>query len=294
MDDTSPKSAKEIREELEKSEQKYQGLKEKRDELNQQAKLIRDERNMLHEEKKKLIEKMKELRNKRDENTKIMRQHKEKRNSFQKQGKELIAEKQTGRKKREKSLPLRLEELKIEIKMLKYKQETTPMATKEENAIIEDIRTKTLEYSEMEKKVQDQVKIEIDLENLDKSIDALFEKADAEHILVKKYYEESQKFHKEYERLVEEVATLITEANKKHEQYIKIKERADDLHKKSIEMLSKILAVKKERRDRYQKQKELIKQQNIKAREAMERDSEKRLDENLEKLKKEGKISFAG
>jgi hypothetical protein len=80
---------------------------------------------------------------------------------------------------------------------------------------------------------------------------------------------------------VEEVSTLISEANKKHEQYLKIKEKADDLHKTAIEMLSKIIAIKKERREQYQQRKDLIKQQNIKAREALTKDAEKVLDENL-------------
>jgi len=111
---------------------------------------------------------------------------------------------------------------------------------------------------------------------------------------VKKYYQESQQYHKEYEKNVEEISTLISEANKKHGQCLKIKEKADDLHKKAIEMLSKIIAVKKERREQYQERKELIKQQNIKAQEAITKDAEKVLDENLEKLKKNGKISLAG
>ena len=143
MEQTTPKTTKEIREELEKSEERYQGLVEKRNELNQKARLTRDERDMLHTEKKVLIDKMKELRKKRDGCTKIMREHKEKRNNFQHAAKELIEEKRAGWKKQEKSLPLRLEELKIEIRMLKYKQETTPLKTKEENQLIDEIRTKT-------------------------------------------------------------------------------------------------------------------------------------------------------
>jgi len=294
MDETTPKTTKEIREELEKSEEKYQGLVGKRNELNQKARLFRDERDMLHKEKKMMIDKMKELRQKRDGCTKIMREHKEKRNKFQHSAKELIDEKRAGWKKQEKSLPLRLEELKIEIRMLKYRQETTPLETKKENQLIEEIRTKTAEYYAMENQVQEQEKIEIDLDNLDKSIDALFEQADAEHEMVKKYYQESQTYHTEYEKNVEEVATLISEANKKHEQFLKIKEKADELHQKAIEMLSKIIAVKKERWEQYQQRKDLIKQQNIKVREAMTKDAEKVLDENLEKLKKDGKISLVG
>ena len=132
MDETTPKTTKEIREELEKSEEKYKGLVEKRNELNQKARLTRDERDMLNEEKKKLTNQMKKAKKTRDDIVLKMRNHKQKRLELQKQAKELIKKKKEQRGKyKGNSLFLKVEELKIEIRRLQYEQETVPMNVKE-------------------------------------------------------------------------------------------------------------------------------------------------------------------
>ena len=45
----------------------------------------------------------------------------------------------------------------------------------------------------------------------EKAIDELFKRANQEHEMVVKLYEESQKYHEKYIKLVHEVATLINE-----------------------------------------------------------------------------------
>jgi len=56
MEEILSLSSKQLKEELGKSEEKYQQLKEKRDELNRIAKMLREERNLLNQEKKKHVQ----------------------------------------------------------------------------------------------------------------------------------------------------------------------------------------------------------------------------------------------
>lgn len=292
MQEISSLPSKELREELGKAEEKYQQLREKRDDLHKTAKLLREERDLLNQEKKKLLDEMKEVKMKRDEIVQKMKEHKKMRTEYQNQGKELIKAKRSQKSQYKGNVFLRAEELRLEIRRLEYEQETVPMPPKEEEEIIKEIKEKRSEYGELKKEIDKQKKIEIDLTDLDKSINQLFTEADKEHEMVVKYYQESQTHHEKYVKLIDEVATLIKEADEKHKEYIETKKKADELHQKSVIMLGKIITIKKERKNRYEKARQLIEEQNIKAHEMIERDLDKIVDENLEKLKKKGKISI--
>ena len=72
-----------------------------------------------------------------------------------------------------------------------------------------------------------------------------------------------------------------------------MKKRADEYHRKAVEMRSKIIAIRKERRERYEKAMKMLEEFNVQARHMMDEDEiEKFIEENMEKLKKEGKISI--
>jgi uncharacterized coiled-coil DUF342 family protein len=151
-------------------------------------------------------------------------------------------------------------------------------------------------FIESKKQLEKQQLIETDLSDTDNTITELFKKADEEHKMVQKYYEESQKKHKEYMKIVKEVASSISESNKKHEKYIEIREEAQRHHEKAMTMLSKIMSVKKERRRRWQESKEILRNQNIKAKEELfdKKKLEKAADESIKGLKDGKKISLTG
>jgi uncharacterized coiled-coil DUF342 family protein len=176
--------------------------------------------------------------------------------------------------------------------MLEYKQETVPLNPRNENELIERIREKKQEYKKLNKQMEKQKEIQIDISDKDNAIDELFKKADEEHELVDKYYNESQKKHEKFIKLVKEMSVSISEANKKHEKYIKVKKEADIAHKKAYEMKSKLISIKNERRKRYKEAKQAIKDQNIKARKAVldKNKLKEHADKSVEELKKGKKI----
>lgn len=283
-------------EQLRNAEKKFQSLVEKRNELNDMAKLVRDERNMLNDKRKELKEQLETGKKARDEIVTKMKHHKERRNEYQKKAKELIESKQKKRGNVIRNLPLRVEELKADIQMMEYRQETVPMNTREENDLIDKIKHKKQEYTLTQKTLEKQQLIETDISDTDQTITELFKKADEEHAQVTKYYEESQKKHKEYMKLVKEIAASINESNKKHEKYIEIREEAQRHHEKAMEMLSKIMSVKKERQKRWRESKEILKNQNLQAKkELFDKDKlERAAEDSVDDLKKGKKISLTG
>lgn len=283
-------------EQLRNAEKKYQANIEKRNELNELARVLREERDMLNNAHKELKEKMKKTKKERDDLVNKMRHHKDMRNKLQEQAKNLI---ETKRKKKDevfKNLPLRVEELKADVQMLEYKQETVPMDPSEENDLIDRIREKRKEYKNAKHQLEKQKLIEIDISDKDNAITEFFRKADEEHQLVQKYYNENQNKHEEFMKLVNELAISINEANKKHEQYIEVKNEAQKNHEKAVEMRSKIIAIKGERRKRRDDALRAIKEQNVRTRNILldEKKLNEHADKSVEALKKGKKILLRG
>ncbi len=288
------KTRKEELEQLKDAEKKYQSYIEKRNELNDMAKVIREERDMINVSRKDLKEKIDKVKKERDELVSKMKYHKEIRNKLQKEAKNLIEARRKKKGEVFKNLPLRVEELKADVQMLEYRQETVPMSSADENELIEIIREKRKEYEVTKNQMEKQQILEIDISDKDKAIDELFKKADEEHKMVQKYYDENQKTHEKYIKLVNELSLSISEANKKHEQYMELRNEAQKIHDKAFEMRSKIISIKHERRKRWDDAKKAIKDQNIKARKAVldKEKLEEIADKSVDALKKGEKIKL--
>ncbi len=279
-------------EQLKDAEKKYQSYIEKRNELNQMAKVVREERDMLHESRKKIKDEIDKIKKERDELVLKMKEHKKLRNGFQEEAKKLIEAKRKKKGEVFKNLPMRVEELKADVQMLEYRQETVPMSSAEENELIDRLRVIRNDYKRTLSQLEKQQKVEIDITDKDNAIDELFKKADEEHKLVRKFYDDSQKKHEKYIKYVNELSLSISEANKKHDEYIEIRNDAQKIHEKAFEMKSKIIGIKGERRKRFQDAKKAIAEQNIKARKAVadEKTIEKIRDKSVDALKKGEKI----
>lgn len=292
MDTTSDK--KQEMEQLRNAENKFQSFIERRNELNDLAKILRDERDMLNGKHKDMKDEMKHLKEERDELVNKMKHHKSIRNQLQSHAKELISARQKKKGEVFKNLPFRLEEIKADMQMLEYRQETVPMSASAENELIDKIREKQKELKLYSKQFQDQEAIQVDISDKDKAIDTLFKKADEEHELVQKYYDESQAKHQSYMKLVNEVSISIAEANKKHEKYIETRNEAQNNHEKAMDLREHIVQVRGDRRRRFAEAKQLIKDQNVKARKSVfDKDKLNDIaDDSLSALKSGKKISL--
>ena len=110
------------------------------------------------------------------------------------------------------------------------------------------IREKKGDYKAATGRLEKQQVIETDLSDTDQAITEFFKKADEEHEKVQKFYDESQKIHEDYMKMVKEIAASINESNKKHKKYLEVREEAQRHHEKAMEMRSKVLSIRKDRR----------------------------------------------
>ena len=288
-----PGKNKEV-EQLKNAEKKYQSYVDRRNELNGLAKVLREERDMLNAKHKEIREAMATTKKERDELVKKMKEHKEIRNKLQQQAKQLIEARRQKKGEVFKNLPLRVEELKADVQMLEYRQETAVMSSSEENELIDKIREKKIDYNRTKKQMDDQKLIEIDISDKDNAITELFKKADEQHEMLQKFYNESQKKHEEYIKMVRELSVQINESNKKHEQFIEVKNEAQRNHEKAVELRSRIISIRGERRKQWEDARRAIVEQNKKARTAVF--DEKKLgeiaDKSVSALKKGEKITL--
>ena len=282
------------RAELDNLERRFHEHLQKRNELNQQAKLMREERDQLNEARRGFLGKLDGLKKERDHYNALVREHKAKRNEYQATAKALIAEKSKKKGDFKPTVGMRAQQLRADIQMLEYKQETTVLTTQKENELIKEIQAKKKELSTLQKDLVANKALKIDLSDKDKAIDELFAKADEEHRLVDQYYKLSQERHAEFMKLVEEASVLIATANGKHKAYEEARGKAQEQHDKASELRDKIMSIKGEERRERDEARQIIREQRAEVKKKLA-DPEK-LEEHastvFERLKKGGKITL--
>jgi len=280
--------------ELENAELKFRALLNKRDEINQQAAVLRSERDSLHEQKKGLQELMKDARDRRDTFVGRMRGHKKRRDDLQAKAKELIEFKKKLKGKPMGSLKDEIRAMEGDIRVMELRQQTVPLTIPKERELLDSIKKRVAEIQKLKVVLAEQEKIQKEVHDLDKSIDALFRQADKEHAEVVKLSEEQHKAHEEAAALFKEIATLTASANKKHEDFIKLREGANAAHQKAQEMREKIIEIKGDKRRERTEERKAIRDVNLATRKALDDRGvrDKAADEALQMLMKKGKIEI--
>lgn len=275
-------------------QKRFDTLVEKRNELNDVAKQLRQERDLLHEGRREFKERMDKAKAERDRLNAEMKAAKAKRNEYQKQAKDLIGSRKGKAGEVAKSLPLQARQLEKQIRDLEHKQETQPHTIEEERELLKIVKAKQTELNEIKAKLDADREIKVDLSNLDEAIDELFKLADAEHARVQELHKEAQKWHDEFVAAVEESKVLTKEANDKHLAYVDARRRADENHKKAMELREDIGNIRGEQRAERDAARREIQDINKQARDAVAdpKKIDEKADESLDSLKKGGKISF--
>ena len=282
--------------ELDTAEIKLENLIQKRDALNSEASVFREERDLLNKQKKELVEQMRALRDERDRLVREMRGHRDKRNEFQRKARELIELKRKVRGQVRTSISGEVDRLRKEVKGMEMRQQTSSLKLEEENALLDDLREKLKELKALEGLRSEQDKIGHEVRDLDASITDLFRAADKEHELVVKLSNDAKERHEKVVGLVTQISGLSGEADKKHEEFLKIRARADEFHQKATEMREKVLTIRNTQRSEIREARNLLRQQNLTVRKTLLDD--RRLDQAaeaaLQVLLKKGRVEMKG
>lgn len=280
--------------EMQSAEEKLGALLNKRDEINEQAFVLRSERDSLNERKRTVREALAAARDQRDAIVAEMRLHKAKRDELQRKAKALIAMRKDIKGEPQGDLRMSSRALERQIRDMEMKHQTTPMSIADEKEFIDGIKVKAGELAKLKKVLVDQDKVDKEARGVDKSIDELFRQADKEHDEVIRLSDESQKFHDEATSLFKEMKTLSETADKKHHEFIKAKEDADAVHQKAMELREKVLEVRNAKRAERVEERTAVRDVNVSARRVLDDKHRKEqvADEALRTLFKGGKIQI--
>lgn len=280
--------------ELEQAEIKLQSLLEKRDRLNQEANLLRQERDLVHEKKRELSAKLREFKDRRGGFAGEARAHRAKRDEFQRQAKALIELKRKLRGKAIGSVGDELRGLQRSIKEMELRQQTASLTLAEENKLIDDLKARMKRAKELEALKTDQDKIVKEVRDIDASITELFGQADKEHKAAVERSEQARAVDAEMVGLVRSISTLILEGNEKHGAYLEAKAKADEVHAKVVEMRDKVLSVRQARRSEAREARDLLRVQNQAVRRALldEKKLEESADQALKALLQKGRVEI--
>ena len=280
---------------LRNAEKDFRRLIERRNELNDQAREARDERDALNEQKKNLVAEMRRLQTERDAKNAAAREWKEKRNEFQRQAKALIENK---RKMRKDSTSGGqggvIRALENEIRAMERTQETTAMTIPKEKELLEKIKAKMRELEQARLVYAEEAKLLSDVKDIDAKIDELFRAADDAHKQVVTLSNEGQALHDQIGPVLEQLKFLDAKSDEKHQGYIALRKEADEFHAKAMGLREQVEKLREERRKLYGERKAELQNTNKEARDQLfdEAKLEDKADDAMKALLAGGKISL--
>jgi uncharacterized coiled-coil DUF342 family protein len=280
--------------ELEQAEIKLQSLFEKRDSLNRDAQLLREERDLVHEKKREVGAVLRDLKDRRAVFASQARQHRERRDDLQGKAKALIEMKRKLRAVGHSDAGAELRSLKRRLSQMEMRQQTASLSLRHENELLEEIKESMKRLKVLEGLKADQDKISKEVGDLDASITDLFQAAEKEHDQAVGLSKQAREVHEQTLGLVHQVAALTLEGNEKHEGYLTAREKADEVHAKVVEMREKVLSIKGAKRAEAREARDLLRQQNRDVRRTLldPKKLEASADEALKALLEKGRVEI--
>jgi len=280
--------------ELRSSEEKFQSLVTRRDELSQQAQAIRVERDALNDKKKELRGYLDDLRDQRRSLSSKVGNHKKKRDDLQLKAKSMIAMKQKLRSGMNKEARMSLTDKKREMHRLEMEQQTIPVPIEEEAELVKKIKNLYKQISELEGLVKEQKEIQLSVQEIDDTIDEAFKLANSEHQHLMLYVNERREIDSKLDTVVNDIGIVIAAADKKHQEFLETRDAADAQHNKARDLRDKILEIRAEKRAERDEQRRDLAEVNASVRkELLDKDKlDKAADSALKQLLSKGKIEL--
>src|SRR5207247_2583004 len=164
--------------ELDQAEIKLQSLFEKRDALNEEAQLLRQERDLVHEKKREIGTKLRALKDRRASFAGEARKHREKRDELQAKAKALIEMKRKLRGSGTADVGTELRSLKRRVSQMEMRQQTASLTLSAENELLVELKRSMKRVKQLETLKADQDKIAKEIKDIDSGITEFFEAAE--------------------------------------------------------------------------------------------------------------------
>lgn len=280
--------------ERERAEVRLRYLLEKRDALNDEARSLRKERDRVNAKKAGVLEEYRALRDTHRQRVAAVRAHKARRDELQAEAKKLIRLKRTLKGRLRGGLESGLDRLRQDVARLEREQQTRELSLEAENRLLETLRRRRTELSELETLGREHRDVLERVQELDEAIDARFREADEAHAQVVARSEEVEALFAPLDEKRETLDVLFAESDRLHQAYLKVRERADHYHRRAAELREEVVAVREARRAEASAARQWAADQREAVREALEDDEEweEAVDEALDHLRKGGKLEL--
>ena len=282
--------------EIQRSEEQFQRFVARRNEFNDASRMVRDERNALHEQRHKVMEQILALRDEMKSNSRAKGQSMQTRDLLRKQAHKFIAAKKAKRKSGQGSGGLRdtVQALMSEIMASERRLETTEMSIARERDLLDRISILRRSLSEQQVSLEEQEHLHAEVSELDESIDTRFSEADQHHQEVVRLAKLNSKLYDKMTEMMQEASHLSGEADKKHQDFVEIRQRADHQHQRAMEMLDHLRQHRKVTREEQQARWKQVRDRHQAVKQALYDDTKlaEAADDAIKELMAGGKISL--
>jgi len=267
---------------IEELDRRLAALKEELHRLNLEARPWAEKRDSIHEKIKVLRTKVADLKEKRDELNKRVQELKNLREQAKgdrsEKHNQILNLKEKLRGLEEKKPIRSAHDVESEIERLEWKIQTTSLPVREEEMLIDQVRTLETQLLK-HKKIRE---LEEGLLELRAEEKALETKAKLHHEKLSELAKQSQGFHEEMTKILSQIHDLRAQADSAHQKYVEIKQQAQPLRQERDEFLRQVESLKQklrqaEEKKQFKRQRELRKEL---------------VDKALEKLKRGEKLSW--
>ena len=278
-------------------ETRLRRMREQRSNHNENAKRAADSRDSVQNQGKELRERISEKLEEQKEVRARAKTHQAKRDEIQKQIGGLISQKRGRRDEGTKSVVIQLSETIGEIDRIENQIMTDGnLSLKKENRLLKKLKTLISKRDELMPEVQELQVIEIDLGDMEGSIQLLRSEADAEHKAMLDANKEADEIWEEVKPMLEERDFLRAEGDRLHAAFISSRESADKVHSDMKELLDQVNEIRDELKAQREERERIIREHNESVREATKTpDEDEELAESLtEQLLESGSITLGG
>ncbi len=247
VDEQRDPVAEAVRERLSSMEAKMRKLSDQRRAHNDSARANADKRNAIQAQYNELKDVIKEILESQKEVRLRAKVHQARRDAIQEQLRGMFARSKEAKGNRKKSVVLQLSENRAEVERLENRLERDGNVSLDaEKGIHRRLKTLRSEIAVLEPQVEEEVRIKIDLDDMEGSIELLRVEADAEHKLMVEAHAEADKIWEEIKPKFDERDFLKAEGDRLHNLFVKHREEANSVHQQIQELADQVTEARNE------------------------------------------------
>ena len=299
MDVVAEDQEEDLRNRLNGMETKLKRMRYQRNSFTETARRAADSRNSIQDQGKELREKIKQHLEEQKAIRIKAKEHQLRRDSLQSQIRELINQKRGKREssKDTKSSIVELSETISEIERIERQLMTDgTISLKKENSLLKFLKKLIIKRDELIPLASEFNLLNIDLGDMEGSIQLLKAEADAEHKIMIDLHNKADEIWDSIKPMFEERDFIQAEGDRLHQSFLEGRKNADEVHASIVELMKEVNEIRDKMKAEIEEGKLVIENHNRSVRESLTTpDQDESLANTLsEKLMEQGSLTFGG